>query len=111
MSLALASGSATRAIRINARLDPTAARRLEFLIAKTGMAVSDVVRASLDSFYNATRQQSPAQTTSMDALIGKYRSDPKHKGQLSTNYKALYLEGLKKKHGVGTSAKASVTAA
>ncbi len=110
MSLALTSSSPASTMRINARLDATTAQRLEFLIAKTGMAVSDVVRASLESFYNAIRQQSPPQTSSMDALIGKYSSDPKHKGQLSTNYKALYLEGLKKKHGVGRSEKTATLA-
>ena len=100
MSLALSPGLATSATRINARLDPTTAQRLEYLIAKTGMAVSDVVRASLDSFYNATRkQQLQDKPSTLEMMVGRYSSDPKYQGQLSKNYKAMYLEGLNKKHG------------
>ncbi|MDI9333094.1 MAG: hypothetical protein QM533_01830 [Cytophagales bacterium] len=87
-------------MRINARLDPTTAQRLEFLIAKTGMAVSDVVRASLEHFYNATRKQQAADKPStLEQMVGRYASDPQYQGQLSRNYKALYLAGLHKKHG------------
>jgi hypothetical protein len=100
MSLALTSASTASTLRINARLDPTAAQRLEFLIAKTGMAVSDVVRTGIEHFYNATRkQQLASKPSTLEQMVGRYGSDPKFQGQLSKNYKALYLEGLNKKHG------------
>ncbi len=100
MSLALTSGSATNSMRINARLDSTAAQKLEFLIAKTGMAVSDVVRTSIEHFYNATRkQQAVNKPSTLEMMVGRYGSDPKYQGQLSKNYKALYLEDLNKKYG------------
>lgn len=85
--------------RLNARLDPTTAERLQYLMTRTGLAMSEVVRMSLDHFYNATRKDVVASKDGLDALIGKHGSGAKIKGQLSSDYKALYRDGLAKKHG------------
>ena len=99
MSVALSSGSAAPAastMRINARLDPPTAQRLEFLIAKTGMAVSDVVRVSLEHFYNATRkQQAHAKPSALARMAGRYGSG---QSDLSVNYKKYLLEVLDEKY-------------
>jgi hypothetical protein len=96
MSLALSSGSTASSTRINARLDPTTAQRLEFLIAKTGMAVSDVVRMSLEHFYNATRkQQVQSKPSALARMAGRYGSG---QSDLSVNYKQYLSEILDEKY-------------
>jgi hypothetical protein len=96
MSLALTSGSTASTLRINARLDPTAAQRLDFLIAKTGMAVSDVVRTGIEHFYNATRkQQAQGKPTALAQMAGRYGSG---QSDLSVNYKQYLLEVLDEKY-------------
>ena len=99
-ALALSTSNSTLPKRLNARLDATAAQRLSYLMTRTGLAMSDVVRLSLESLYNATRQQSASTSkkSSLDALIGRYGSDASLNGRVSTTYKDLLAQGLANKH-------------
>jgi len=41
--------------RLNARLDPEMERKVAYLRRRTGLGTSDLVRASLDHYYEAVR--------------------------------------------------------
>jgi predicted transcriptional regulator len=48
-------------IRINARLDPELARKVEALAKRTGQSTTDILKASLEAYYVAvSRDAKPA---------------------------------------------------
>lgn len=47
--------------RINARLDPELARKVDVLRRRTGQSTTDIIKASLESYYVAvTKEEKPA---------------------------------------------------
>jgi hypothetical protein len=47
--------------RINARLDPELARKVDVLRRQTGRSTTDILKASLESYYaSVTRDRNPA---------------------------------------------------
>jgi hypothetical protein len=101
-----ASSSLALSTRLNARLDANSAQQLHYLVTRTGLAVSDVVRLSLENFYNTTRRQTQDnKAKSLDALIDQYGSEASSEGTLSTNYKAAWANELDKKYAGAPQAK------
>lgn len=83
-------------MRINARLDDTQARMLEYLRAVTGQTLSDVVKAAIERYYT---EVSAVPTRAIEVLertgfIGCGEADP----DLSADYKRLLGASLVAKH-------------
>jgi len=82
--------------RLNARLEPELERKLAYLRQRTGLATSDVVRASIERFYEAMRaggQQARAILEESGFIASG--SGP---ADLSERYKEALTESLSKKH-------------
>jgi predicted transcriptional regulator len=84
------------AMRINARLDESAQKQLEYLAQATGQSVSHVVRESLARYYAevSARQRPPMQFLSM---VGEGRSG---RTDLASTYKQVISDSLAAKHGL-----------
>jgi predicted transcriptional regulator len=68
--------------RINARLDPDLARKLEALTKRTGQSTTDILKASLEAYYVAvTREGKPA------ALLADFVASADGPRNLSEDYK------------------------
>ena len=79
--------------RINARIDAELARKLEALRKRTGQTSTEIVRASLESYYAAvTRAENPA--VLLADLIG-CASGPVN---LALDYKRALTKSLRRKH-------------
>ena len=82
--------------RLNARLEPELERKLAYLCQRTGLATSDVVRTSIERFYEAMRaggQQARAILEESGFIAcGSGPTD------LSEHYKEELNESLSKKH-------------
>jgi len=81
--------------RINARLDDELARKLAELRRRTGRSTTEIVKASIEAYYEAERSRPRALELLAD-LIGAGDADP----NLSTNYKAELTASLSKKHSL-----------
>ncbi len=84
-------------MRINARLDDNLAYKLDYLIHSEGRCVSDVVKASIERYYEAARaSQAGAQDIlERHGFIGCAEGD----ADLSANYKTALTKSLQAKHG------------
>jgi hypothetical protein len=79
--------------RINARLDEDLAHKLDYLRKRTGATTSEVLRASLEAYYDqVTGSDEPAKLLS--AFIG-CAEGPRN---LSTTYKQDFARSLGAKH-------------
>ncbi len=76
--------------RVNARFEGKYAEQIEYLTATTGMGVSEVLRASVEYFYQAKRGVGKRALTHIAPFIGKFGSGS---SDLSANYK-LHLAQL-----------------
>ena len=85
-------------MRINARLDDTHAQKLDYLKRATHSTVSDIVKTSLDLYYDQVRGSSSraAEVLERSGFIGCGASSP----DLSTSYKEELAESLAAKHGL-----------
>ena len=81
--------------RINARLDAELARKLEELRQRTGRSTTEILKASIEAYYEAERSR-PRAIELLADLIGAGEGDP----DLSTSYKEALTESLSKKHGL-----------
>jgi hypothetical protein len=78
--------------RINARLDAGLARKVRDLRKRTGQSTTEVVKASLESYYVAvTENATPASL--LAELIGSAEGPP----DLSETYKDALAESLRRK--------------
>ena len=78
--------------RINARLDPGLARKVDALRKRTGQSTTDILKASLESYYIAvTRDERPA--ASLADFVGCGTGAP----SLSENYKDELTRSLEDK--------------
>lgn len=82
-------------MRVNARFVGVSERQIEFLTKATGQSVSDVLRASIEHYYDEVRAQAPG-LRHFGRHIGAYRSG---QADTSTRYKDLLTEDLSAKHG------------
>jgi hypothetical protein len=79
--------------RINARLDRDLITKLSQLQRETGLTKTQIIRASIEAFYAATKAAArPANL--LGDFIGSGDADP----QLSETYKTTLLDGLASKH-------------
>ncbi|HVZ72441.1 MAG TPA: ribbon-helix-helix protein, CopG family [Polyangia bacterium] len=80
--------------RINARLDPDLARKVEAIRKKTGRSTTEIVKASLESYYVAVAKAArPAE------LLADFIGCAAGPADLSRTYKAELTKSLGKKHG------------
>ena len=72
-------------MRINARLDESRSRKLEFLSRATDLSTSDIVKQAIDVYYDQVRGQRPlpAEVLSNSGFIGCGETSP----DLSERYK------------------------
>ena len=82
--------------RLNARLDPELERKLSYLCRRTGLATSDVVRASIERYYDAVCTEGADARAILEGtgFIGS-GSGPE---DLSERYKEHLAESLATKH-------------
>lgn len=82
--------------RLNARLEPELERKLAYLRQRTGLATSDLVRASIERFYEAVR----ADGDQARAILEESGFIASGSGpvDLSERYKERLNQSLSKKH-------------
>lgn len=86
--------------KINARLGAEAAAQLGALMRKTGLSMSEIVRASLAHYHEAVVLAGmPRATSRIATMAGRYESRGTDAGRLSSDYKQMLGEGLSAKHG------------
>lgn len=83
-------------MRINARFDPSYAKRLEYLTRATNSSVSDVMKASVMFYYESVRGQQAPQLRHLAPWIGKAGSG---RTDVASNYKDLLSDTFGGKHG------------
>jgi len=83
-------------MRVNARFEGEYERQVEYLTEATGMGVSDVLKASVEYYYQAVRAKQKPQLTSLRAFIGKLDSG---RGDIASRYKEVVGEAVAAKHG------------
>lgn len=82
-------------MRINARLSPDLSEKLQHLIKLRGEKISDIIKASLEQYYDACIQEiNSAQILEQSGFIGCAESDV----VLSENYKRYLGDSLDEKH-------------
>ena len=81
--------------RLNARLDPELERKLSYLCRRTGLALSDVVRSSIERYYEAVCTEGVDARAILEqaGFIGS-GTGPE---DLSERYKEHLLESLARK--------------
>lgn len=78
--------------RINARLDEELARKLDELRRRTGRSTTELVRASIEAYYEAERKrQHPSELLAELVGVGDAGAE------LSSDYKELLRLGLEHK--------------
>jgi predicted DNA-binding protein len=82
--------------RLNARLEPELERKLAYLRRRTGLATSDVVRSSIEHYYDAVM----ASTTDARVVLEASGFIASGSGpvDLSERYKEHLSESLAQKH-------------
>lgn len=86
-------------MRVNARFEGDAEEQIAYLAHATGMGVSDVLRTSVQHYYDAVRAQRSG-LKHLSAFIGQGASG---RSDVAGNYKAHLAEGWSAKHGGGES--------
>jgi predicted transcriptional regulator len=82
--------------RINARIDEELARKLDELRRRTGRSTTELVRESIEAYYEAEQErQHPSEL--LAGLVGVGDAG----ANLSSDYKELLTLGLEQKHRKG----------
>lgn len=84
-------------VRVNARLDPASAEKLQAIMHLTGKSVTEVLKAAVELYFSGLEaQQRPgAQELALRVGLVGCGEGP---GDLSSRYKAYLSEGLAGKH-------------
>jgi len=82
--------------RLNARLEPELERKLAYLRKRTGLATSDVVRASIERYYEAVRASGSDARSILEE--SGFIASGEGPADLSERYKEYLSESLGKKH-------------
>jgi len=78
--------------RINARLDPNRSRKIAYLRQRTGKSTSEVIKASLDAYFDQlSSEEQPAQL--LADLVGCANGPT----DLSSDYKTILTSSLRQK--------------
>jgi hypothetical protein len=82
--------------RLNARLDPEMVQKVSYLRRRTGLGTSDLVRASIEHYYQAVRARGVQAREILEGsgFVGSGEGDP----DLSEGYKARLETSLGRKH-------------
>ena len=82
-------------MRINARLDEDRTQKMEYLIRKTGMTISEVIKQAIETYYNSVSSQktNPVEIFNQSGFIGCSESHE----DLSETYKQEFRRGLELK--------------
>lgn len=83
-------------MRVNARFEGEYERQVEYLTQATGMGVSDVLKASVEYYYQAVRAKGKPQLNNLRAFIGKLDSG---RSDVATRYKEMLGDAVAAKHG------------
>lgn len=86
-------------MRVNARLDDEYERQMKFLTEKTGLGVSDVIKASIDHYYRSLRGAEKPQLRYLRTAIGQRGSGH---SDIASRSKERLLESLTRKHSSRT---------
>lgn len=78
--------------RINARLDAGLAKKLAHLQARTGKSTTELIRVSIESYYERVVQTAGPRAL-LDDFVGCASAEP----ELSQTYKSVLSESLGKK--------------
>lgn len=78
-------------VRINARLDAELARKVQALCRRTGRSTTEIVKESLESYYQTVTRGSPA--AALASLVGCAAGPP----DLSETYKDQLTHSLARK--------------
>lgn len=78
--------------RINARLDAGLAKKLAHLQARTGKSTTELIRVSIESYYERVVQTAGPRAL-LDDFVGCASAEP----ELSQTYKSVFSESLRKK--------------
>ncbi len=83
-------------MRINARLDESRSRKLEFLSRATDLSISDIVKQAIDVYFEQMRgrRPPPAEVLSDSGFIGCGEASP----DLSESYKEAVRTLVAAKH-------------
>lgn len=84
-------------MRVNARFDGEYARQMEFLSEATGLGVSEVLKASVQHYYEMVRASSGSKLPNLSRFIGKQGSG---RSDVSVKAKELFGESVAAKHSV-----------
>jgi hypothetical protein len=82
--------------RLNARLDPDMERKVAYLRRRTGLATSDVVRASIEHYYEAVRAGGERARDILEA--SGFVASGSGPADLSVRYKQHLVADLGRKH-------------
>lgn len=85
-------------VRINARLDAELERKLAYLQARTGKSATEIVKASLESYFESIAG-SAGTVTLLDDFVGCASGET----DLSDVYKQVLGESLHRKHASDSS--------
>ncbi|MBW7901106.1 MAG: CopG family transcriptional regulator [Rhodocyclaceae bacterium] len=85
-------------MRVNARLDDSYEDKFAYLQEATHLCVSDIVRESVDRYYEAVKAEQASKRHSLDALVGAFEGRPDTPDDLSTNYKKYVAEAIDAKY-------------
>lgn len=78
--------------RVNARIDSDLARKLEWLKQRTGKSSTEVIKASVEAYFERVKsQQKPAEM--LRDFVGCAAGDP----DLSERYKSYLTQSLNRK--------------
>jgi len=81
-------------MRVNARFEGEAEQQLNYLAEATGLGVSEVLRTSVQHYYDQMRARRSG-LAHFSAFVGQGRSGRR---DIASNYKALLAEGWAGKH-------------
>lgn len=91
-------------MRITARLEPSTAQQLEYLVTRLGASTSDVLRKGIDALYKQHAKPDEPVLKYFSKHIGKYDLGD---ANLSVNYKQAYSEALNKKYPLNSGAQSA----
>jgi hypothetical protein len=83
-------------MRVNARFDGEYEQQVEYLTQATGMGVSDVLKASVEYYYQAMRAKDKPRLNNLRAFIGKGDSG---RSDIASRYKEVLADTVAAKHG------------
>ena len=83
-------------MRVNARFDESYAKRMEYLTRATNMSVSEVIKSSVQFYYESVIAQRSPELKHLSRFIGESGSG---RSDVASNYKSELTDSLSAKHG------------